>query len=162
MSEVDSVTGLRRESVPDDTHDSSSILVTLRAIRVARQWTLDDVAVRIKYPGKLIDALESERWEELPRGVALRSLARNYARLLGVDPQALEVQLSDKIGTVQGGIANHTSIRTLGMQHEQVQHGSFGWIMLILAVVVVALGVAIWQGLVPQAWIPAWLGDMIK
>lgn len=162
MSEMDSVTGLRRESVPADLRDSSNLLVAMRATRVARGWSLEDVAVRLKYPGKLIDALEAERWEDLPRGVALRSLARNYARMLGVDPQALESQLSDKIGTVQGGIANHTSIRTLGPQQEHVQHGSLGWILLILSVVIVALGVAIWQGLVPTAWIPAWLGEMIK
>ena len=162
MSEMDSVTGSRRESVPTDLRDSSNLLVAMRATRVARGWSLEDVAVRLKYPGKLIDALEAERWEDLPRGVALRSLARNYARMLGVDPQALESQLSDKIGTVQGGIANHTSIRTLGPQQEHVQHGSLGWILLILSVVIVALGVAIWQGLVPTAWIPAWLGEMIK
>lgn len=162
MSEVDSLGGLRRESVPADLRDASNMIVAMRAIRIARGWSLDDVAIRIKYPGKLIDALEAERWDELPRGVALRSLVRNYARLVGVDPHAVESQLSDKIGTVQGGIANHTSIRTLGPQHEHVQHGSFGWILLILAVVLVALGVAIWQGLVPSSWIPGWLGDMIK
>ena len=162
MSEVDSVTGLRRESVPADLRDSTHLLVAMRAMRVARGWSHDDVAVRLKYPGRLIDALESERWDDLPRGVALRSLARNYARLLGVDPQALESQLSGKIGTVQGGIANHTSIRTLGPQQEHVQHSSIGWIVLIFAVVIVALGVAIWQGLVPSAWIPAWFGEMIK
>jgi cytoskeletal protein RodZ len=162
MSDVDTVSGLRRESVPADLRDSSNMLVTMRAMRVARGWSHDDVALRIKYPAKLIDALESERWEELPRGVALRSLARNYARLLGVDPQAVETQLKDKIGTVQGGIANHTSIRTLGPQREHVQHGSLGWILLILAVVIVALGVAIWQGLVPQSWVPGWLAEIIK
>ncbi len=162
MSEVDSLGGLRRESVPADLRDSSNLLLAMRAIRVARNWSLDDVAVRIKYPGKLIDALEAERWDDLPRGVALRSLVRNYARLLGVDPQSVEVQLRDKIGTVQGGIANHTSIRTLGPQQEHIHHGSIGWISLIVAVVIVALGVAIWQGLVPQSWIPGWLGEMIK
>ena len=62
MSEVDSLGGLRRESVPADLRDSSNLLVAMRAIRVARNWSLDDVSVRIKYPGKLIDALEAERW----------------------------------------------------------------------------------------------------
>ena len=162
MSDVDTATGLRRESVPADLRESSNMVVTMRAIRIARGWSHDDVAVRVKYPAKLIDALEAERWDELPRGVALRSLARTYARLLGVDPQAVESHLSDKIGTVQGGIANHTSIRTLGPQQEHVSHGSFGWIVLIFAVVIVALGVAIWQGLVPQSWVPGWLADIIK
>lgn len=162
MSDVDSVTGLRRESVPADLRDSSNLVVTMRAIRVARGWSHEDVAVRIKYPARLVDALEGERWEELPRGVALRSLARNYARLLGVDPQAVEAQFSDKIGSVQGGIANHTSIRTLGPQQDLAQHGSLGWILLILVVVVVALGVAIWQGLVPAEWISKWLAGILK
>ena len=162
MSDVDTVSGLRRESVPADLRDSSNLVVTMRAIRVARGWSHEDVAVRIKYPAKLIDALEAERWEDLPRGVALRSLARNYARLLGVEPQAVEAQFRDKIGSVQGGIANHTSIRTLGPQQEHIQHGSLGWILLILAVVIVALGVALWQGLVPQSWIPGWLAEIIK
>src|SRR5690606_18906383 len=35
------------------------------------------------------EALEDERWDELPRGPSLRGLVRNYARLLGLDAETL-------------------------------------------------------------------------
>jgi cytoskeletal protein RodZ len=125
--------------------------------------SLHDVELRLKYPAKLIDALEAERFESLPRGFPLKSLVKNYAKLLEIDSRPLEALLRPYIGSVQGGIANHTSTRTLGAhQIEYSQGGSVVWFVLILLLALVAAGVAVWQGLVPSAWLPAWLGAWTK
>ena len=162
MSDVDLKNPLRTESAPVQTE----LLISagsLRGIRVSKGLSLQDVEVRLKYSARLIDALESERFESLPRGLPLKSLVKNYAKLLEIDPKPLEAMLDPYIGRVEGGIANHTSTRTLGAHEmEVVEHGSVVWIVLILLLVIVAVGIGIWQGLIPSGWLPAWLGAWIK
>ena len=57
----------------------------LGAARAARikGWSVDEVSSRIKFSARQIEALENEQWADLPSGVSLRGLIRNYARLLG-------------------------------------------------------------------------------
>ena len=163
MTAVELKNPLREESPPVQ---NELIISTgsLRSLRVSKGLSLQDVEARLKYPAKLIDALEAERFESLPRGFPLKSLVKNYAKLLEIDSRPFEAMLEPYIGSVQGGIANHTSTRTLGA-HEVEQHrqgGSVLWFVLILILALVAAGVAVWQGLVPSAWLPAWLGALIK
>jgi len=71
--------------------------------------------------------------------------------------------LEPYIGRVEGGIANHTSTRGLGSHEiEYRQGGSVVWFVLIVILALVAAGVAVWQGLIPPAWFPAWLGAWAK
>jgi cytoskeletal protein RodZ len=163
MTDVELKNTLREESPPVQ---NELIISTgsLRSLRVSKGLSLHDVEVRLKYPAKLIDALEAERFESLPRGLPLKSLVKNYAKLLEIDSRPLEAMLEPYIGSVQGGIANHLSTRTLGA-HEVEQHtqgGSVMWFVLILILALVAAGVAVWQGLIPSAWLPAWLGAWTK
>lgn len=170
MSEPDLSTPLRVESAPAPTELITSV-GSLRALRISKGFTIEDVAVRLKYAARHIDALESERIESLPQGVALRSLVRSYSKLLGIDPKPLEATLQPYISGVSGGsvgagssahaggIANHTSIRSLGAHHiEHPQHsGGWVWLVLIFLIVVAVFGIAVWQGLLPSAWVPAWV-----
>ena len=61
----------------------------LRALRESKGWSVDEVSSRIKFSARQIEALENEQWADLPSGVSLRGLIRNYARLLGADSQAI-------------------------------------------------------------------------
>ena len=136
---------------------------SLRGLRVAKGLSLHDVELRLKYPARLIDALESEPFESLPRGLALKGLIKNYAKLLEIDSKPLETMLELYIGQVQGGIADHASTRSLGSHEIEIaQNGSVVWVVLILILVLVAAGVGVWQGLVPANWLPAWLGTFVK
>lgn len=174
MSEQDLSTPLRAESAPAPTELITSV-GSLRALRVSKGYSVEDVAARLKYAARYVEALESERFESLPQGVALRSLVRSYSKLLGIDSKPLEVTLHSYIAGVPGGavgaragadasapsgaIANHTSIRTLGEHHsEQVSHsGGWIWLILIFLIVVAVFGIAVWQGLLPSAWVPSWV-----
>ncbi len=164
MSEIDLLSPLKSESPP-----APSELITtagsLQALRVAQGLSIADVSTRLKFSPKHIEALEAERFDSLPRGLALKALVKNYARLLGVDSKAIENVLQPYIGQVSGGIAAHTSTRTLGAHHAEKHNTTLGnsvWILIILCVVVAALGIAIWQGIFPASWIPAWMLGAVK
>ena len=149
---------LKHESPPEPTEPVTA-LAALRTIRIARGMSLEDVSARLKFAPRLIDAFESERWDELPNGIGLRTLAKNYSRLLGVDFEALEPLLRAHSQVKAPSIAEHTSTRTLGAQMGEApgSSGSVAWIVLIVLVVVVLLGVALWQGILPDSLLPDWL-----
>ena len=68
----------------------------LRALRESKGWSVDEVSSRIKFSARQIEALENEQWADLPSGVSLRGLIRNYARLLGADSQAIVESLDPR------------------------------------------------------------------
>jgi hypothetical protein len=163
MSDLDLLSPLKNES-PPTPQERITTLGSLRALRVARGLSIEDVCARLKFPIKHIEALESESFESLPRGLALKTIVKNYTRLLGVDSVAIENALQPYIGQVTGGIAAHTSTRTLGAHHAEknTSSGSSLWLIVILCVVLAALGIAIWQGIFPASWIPGWLVGAVK
>ncbi len=149
---------LKFESAPEPSEPVTA-LAALRKIRVARGLSLEDVSARIKYRPHVIDALENERWDELPKGIGLKTLAKSYTRLLDVDFEALEPALRDHLPTTRAGIANHTSTRAIGESMEETSStGSVGWVILVLLVIGVVVGIAISQDVVPDSWLPIWLG----
>lgn len=163
MNNSDISSPLRVESAPAPTESITS-LGSLRALRLSKGLSVSDVSTRLKFSARLIEALEAERLESLPKGLALQSLLRNYAKLLGIDSKQLEISLQTDIGRVQGGIANHTSTRTLGPQHAEhsTRVGVWVWLGVIFLVVATVLGIAVWQSLLPAAWVPTWLEALIK
>lgn len=70
---------------------------TLAAAREAKGLTRAEVAERLKLSPRQIEALEAEDWGALPDPVFVRGFVRNYARLLGLDADAL-------IARGQGGV----------------------------------------------------------
>lgn len=143
---------------PPEPQEPVTALAALRTIRVARGMSLEDVATRLKFPARVIDALETERWDELPKGIGLKTLAKNYTRLLGVDFEALEPVLRQHLPATQSAVANHTSTRAIGESMEETSSsGSTAWIVLIVLVIAIIVGVAIWQGIVPESLVPQWL-----
>jgi cytoskeletal protein RodZ len=118
----------------------------------------------LKFPARYIEALESERFEDLPKGLGLKILIKNYTKLLGIDSKPLEDTLRSYVGEVEGGIGNHTSTRTLD-KHTTVTSrpsASWFWWVLIAAVVLVAAVVALSHDVLPASWIPVWLEGWLK
>lgn len=132
---------------------------SLRRLREAQGWSTADVSGRLKFSARQIEALEGERWEELPKGLPLRGLIRNYARMLGTDPDALLGALEPRIGAVSAGrepLSTDSSSRALYQESEaSSSRGSLGWIVVILIVLGVAVAYAFGQGWLPQEWLPA-------
>ena len=137
---------------------------SLRALRVSKGLSLEDVAARLKFPARYIEALESERFDDLPRGLGLKSLVKNYTKLLGVDSKPLEDALKSYVGQVEGGIGNHTSTRALSNHNVAPLRplAAWFWWVLIAVVVFVALMVALSHDILPTSWLPTWLEGWFK
>jgi cytoskeleton protein RodZ len=62
---------------------------TLAAARAARGLSVEDVAQRLKYAPRQIEALEADNHAALPGAVVVRGMIRGYAKLLGLDGDSL-------------------------------------------------------------------------
>lgn len=85
MSELDQ----EQRDVAPESAGGVSIGAVLRSAREARGDSLSDVAHALKLSQGQIEALEMERFDLLPGPVFARGFLRNYARYLGLDPEAV-------------------------------------------------------------------------
>ncbi len=75
------------ESAPD------SVGQVLREAREAQGITLEEVAVRLRLMHRQVEAMEADDFASLGQPVFARGFVRNYARLLGLDHEALLVRM---------------------------------------------------------------------
>ncbi|MFH2135583.1 MAG: RodZ domain-containing protein [Pseudomonadota bacterium] len=61
----------------------------LRTEREARGLSVEEIAERVKYSVRQVEALEHDDAEHLPQGTFLRGFVRSYARVLGMDESKL-------------------------------------------------------------------------
>ncbi|MFW8566448.1 helix-turn-helix domain-containing protein [Orrella sp. 11846] len=148
-----------------ETPETLNALEAMRSVRESRGLSQADVAYRLKFSEKQIDALENARWEEFQDSIGLRVLARNYSKMLGIEMSSLEPFLPDH--RVRGGLivtSHHQTINKrdpgLGAEPEPSSR-SWPWLAGILLVVLVVLVIAIWQGVLPEENLPAWIKGMI-
>jgi len=150
--------------MPGQTSESMGALAAMKSIRQSRGMTLEDVSARLKFAPKQIEAFEQGRWEEFQNGIGLRTLAKNYCRLLGVDLSSIEDLLPAQ-ETRSGSVLarQHHSGSLVTSAAEQVgSKRSWPWVMLILLAVLLVFGFAVWQDIVPQTLLPEWLKGMFE
>ena len=87
------------ESNAHETSNSNAGSPTLpgRPLRVAREerkLSREDVAQRIKYSARQIEALEHDDYASLPPLISTRGMIRSYAKLVGIDAEPLVAQLN--------------------------------------------------------------------
>ena len=70
----------------------------LAAARAERGMSVPEVAQRLKFSIRHIEALEADRYDAFPPGPYVRGMMRTYARLLGVDPAPLLESLPGQAG----------------------------------------------------------------
>ena len=66
-----------------------SVGATLRAAREAHGLSVEEIAERVKFSVRQVEALEHDDMEHLPQGTFLRGFIRSYARVLGLDEEKL-------------------------------------------------------------------------
>jgi cytoskeletal protein RodZ len=76
---------------------ASRVGQTLRKARTERGVELSEVERATKIRVKFLEAMEEDRWEELPAPVYARGFLDIYARYLGLDPQALLDQYREAV-----------------------------------------------------------------
>jgi cytoskeleton protein RodZ len=110
----------------------------LAAVRVARGLTVTEIALRLKFSPRQIEALEADRYDELAGPAFVRGMIRAYAKLVGADANALVAQLRASPLTAAGPTV--TGPRGTGVTiPRQTRRGSLVYVVLSV-VVVVALG----------------------
>jgi cytoskeletal protein RodZ len=67
----------------------------LRERRVARGQSLEEVAKVTRIQQRTLERLESGRFDELPADVFVRGFIRNYARVVGIDPDEALARYGD-------------------------------------------------------------------
>lgn len=77
---------------------ASGVGNTLQRAREARGMTMGDAAHALKLTLRQVEALETDHFEHLPGTAFARGFLRNYARLLGLDDEALVAQFEARHG----------------------------------------------------------------
>lgn len=113
----------------------------LAQTREELELTVSDVARHLKISPAQVEALEAGAYERLPGRVFVRGFLRNYAKLLGVDPQPL-------LKSIEPEMPQPLPMRESSPSEEVVMSRSegAGWILYagIVAVVIVA-GLAVYE-----------------
>jgi len=98
------------ESMPDDAAPPRlSVGANLRAAREALGLSTQEIAGRVKFSMRQVEALESDDAANLPQGTFLRGFIRSYARMVNLDPDVLLSETEThtehhfKVTDVQGG-----------------------------------------------------------
>lgn len=82
----------------------------LKAAREAKNLAPADVASKLKLTARQVEALEQEDFEHLPSEIFVRGFVRNYARLVGIEPESLiapvdvQAEVSETITAPNAGL----------------------------------------------------------
>ncbi|TMH39418.1 MAG: helix-turn-helix domain-containing protein [Betaproteobacteria bacterium] len=107
----------------------------LAQLRAERKLSIADVAQRLKYGARQIEALEAEEFDRLPGATFVRGMVRGYAKLLDTDPQPLLDELDQRY--VPGEI--DLDLRDKGIPFVHGKRGTRAYLALsVLALIVVA------------------------
>jgi cytoskeleton protein RodZ len=111
---------------------------TLAQLRAERKLSIADVAQRLKYGTRQIEALEAEEFDRLPGATFVRGMVRGYAKLLETDPEPLLGALDQSY--VPGEV--DLDLRDRGVPFAKSgKRGTWTYSILLLLVLVALAGV---------------------
>jgi cytoskeleton protein RodZ len=87
----------RIDAGPDAGVEADGVGEVLARARTALGLSLSDVALQLKFAARQIEALEQERFEQLPPGTFSRGMVRAYARLLKLDAEPLVQRIAGRV-----------------------------------------------------------------
>ncbi len=82
---------MEENSVPNESFGEY-----LRRERSLRNIPLEEISQRTRISMKVLQALEEERWEDLPAEVYVRGFLRTYSRYLGLDENEVLTRYEDQ------------------------------------------------------------------
>lgn len=127
-----------------ETNATSSVGSVLRAAREAQGLSVADVAERIKFSVKQLEALEDGKSEGLPEGAFLRGFVRSYARTLHLDETPLLAMMSP----VHAQHGDVSAMQAGGLEFMPTQGSNKKSLYLVAAALFVAVALALF------IWIP--------
>ena len=130
MSDTAEAPGVSAESGPGRA---------LARLREERKLSVADVAQRLKYGARQIDALEAEEFDRLPGATFVRGMVRGYAKLLETDPEPILAALEQRY--VPGEISLDLRAKRVPFPQGGRRSGTRVYLFLSLLVVLVVAGV---------------------
>jgi len=124
--------------------DKSTFGEHLRREREMRGVSLDEVSQATRIAPKFLEALENERWQELPGGVFNRGFLRSIARYLGLDEEALVAEYAQ--ATNDRPQVAEWALNTSDRSMEPRSGSKARLVVLTLLLVLAAAGAAGWWG----------------
>ena len=120
---------------------------SLRQGRERAGLTQEDIAGKLKLSPRQIAAIETGDWGALPERTFTRGFMRNYARLVGIDPDSLGLDQSQS----QSNAANQLkpTPEAIGEIAREVDRNGFSaarWVVPVLLIAALAAGVLYFQG----------------
>lgn len=109
---------------------------TLARMRVERRLSVADVAQRLKYGSRQIEALEAEEFDRLPGATFVRGMVRGYAKLLETDPEPILGSLERRY--VPGEVSLDLRAKRVPFPQGGKRSGTRVYFVLSLLVLVVA------------------------
>jgi cytoskeleton protein RodZ len=120
---------------------TDSIGAELARAREERGLSISDVAQQLKFAPRQLEALEQDRFDQLPGGTFARGMVRSYARLLKIEPDPLLDRIAGRFAAPDAG--------TLAARYSQpvpfsdnARRSTFVYLALSLGVLVAAGGIA--------------------
>ena len=110
----------------------------LRAAREGAGLSIGDVAQRLKYSARQVAALEEGRSDQLPSLTFQRGFVRGYAKLLGLDANALVASLELQVQPDNGPSTlqlQKIAYTPATMPAQTANHAAWPWILAMLAAV---------------------------
>jgi cytoskeleton protein RodZ len=92
----------------DESASLTGVGAELARARQAEGLSIGDVAQQLKFAPRQLEALEAERFGDLPGATIARGMLRNYARLVKLDPEPLLQRAAQRLG---GPAADHLAAR---------------------------------------------------
>src|SRR5262245_12062105 len=115
----------------------------LARMRVERKLSVADVAQRLKYGVRQIEALEAEEFDRLPGATFVRGMVRGYAKLLETDPEPILGSLDQSY--VPGEISLDLRAKRVPFAPGSKRSGTRTYLLLSLVVLVLAGVVYEWR-----------------
>jgi len=122
---------------------------TLAAARQARGMTVTEVALRLKFSPRKIEALEADRYDALASPTIVRGMIRGYAKLVGLDPKPLIGALQRELGQGPVTMAMRPQAMDVPFPREP-RRGSFVYVLLSVVVVIAVGSVVVEWALRPE------------
>ena len=158
-AEVEAESGAAPAQAAEPGASAPTVGQRLRSERERQGLSIPDVAQRLKYAPRQIEAIEADDFKALPGLTFVRGFVRGYARILGTDGdtlvRALEMSAEQDNGPttvqLQGVSGTREQFPTGGSSHKSV----LPWLLAILLVVGGLGGYSVYYWQAPKDFFPS-------
>jgi len=136
---------MTEEAAGPQAQAAGGVGAELTRAREALGLSIADIAQQLKFSARQIEALEDERYQDLPTGTFARGMLRAYARLLKLDAEALVGRVAARLAAPDNTAAVASVHRAIPII-DSARRSNLTYVALSVALLAVIAAVVIeWQ-----------------